>query len=343
MARNLHEIPEQYWDIGEILRYQRNFMLINSERSIGKTYTTQKWVLQQCLKRKRQFCYIVRTKKEREKGVFQEAFEKVQTNEFAGHDFKWTDDTCIIDGEIVGICFCLSESQEIKKRSFPQIDYLIFDEYMIEKQSNARYVKGFKEPDILLNIYHTIDRDEDRVKCFLLGNNTSFYNPYHLHPAFKVEPIKRGEIWKSANVLYQWAEASEYVKAKKTKSKFGRMIAGTEYGIFSNVGEYIEDEESFIEKHTSTANYYCTIKVNGMDFGLYADQQKGRMYVSEKVDPSCPLTYALTLEDQSENVLVTRVKSAHMDRFAKAVRMGILRYESMLIKKACETAIQKLL
>lgn len=337
------ELKEEYWDINVPLRYQRNFMLINSERSIGKTYTTQKWVTERCLKTERQFAYIVRTQDEKKKGVFRKAYEKVEQNEFIGHEFNWDLDCVAIDGAVMGWCFALTESQKLKKSSFPNIDWFIFDEYMIEANSSASYIKGYDEPNLFLSIYHTVDRDEDRVKCFLLGNNTSFYNPYHLHPAFNVQPVKRGGIWTSPNVLYQWAEATPWVKAKKKKSKFGEMIAGSDYGTFANVGDYIEDEESFIEVHDGKANYYCTIKVNGYDFGLYSDTTKGLMYVSEKVDPSCKLTYALTLDDQSENVLVTRIKSAHMDRFAKVIRMGLLRYESMFIKKACEKAIQKLL
>lgn len=343
MPRHAVDIKESYWDIYAILRYQRNFMLINSERSIGKTYTTQKYLIERCIKTKRQFAFIVRTQDEKKKGAFKQAFEKVEKKEFPAKEFAWDTETLCIDGEHLGWCFALTESQKLKKRSFPNIDYFIFDEYMIEAGSSASYIKGFKEPDLLLSIYHTVDRDEDRVKVFMLGNNTTFYNPYHLHPAFNVQPIKRGQIWKSKNVLYQWAEATEWVKSKKRKSKFGEMIAGSDYGLFANVGEYIEDEESFIAKHGSGANYYCTIKANGFDFGLYSDTVQGLMYVSEKIDPSCKLTYALTLDDQSENVFVTRIKSAHMDRLAKVVRMGLLRYESMLIKKACEKAIQKLL
>lgn len=343
MPRHALDIKESYWDIHEILRYQRNFMLINSERSIGKTYTTQKWVLERCLKTGRQFAFIVRTQDEKKKGAFKQAFEKVERNEFPNKEFQWDVETLSIEGEQIGWCFALSESQKLKKRSFPAVDWFIFDEYMLEAGSAASYVKGFKEPDLFLSIYHTVDRDEDRVKVFMLGNNTTFYNPYHLHPAFNVQQVKRGEIWKSANVLYQWAEATPWVKAKKGKSKFGRMIEGSEYGAFANQGEYIEDEECFIAVHDGKANYSFTMKVNGLDFGVYVDLTKGLMYVSEKVDPSCPLTYALTLEDQTENVLVTKVQSVHIKRFTKAVRLGLLRYESMLIKKMCEKAIAKLL
>lgn len=344
MPKHAHQgIKEEYWDINEVLRYQRNFMLINSERSIGKTYTTEKWVLEKCIKTHKQFAYIVRTKDEKKKGAFQKGFVKVETIEFQGKEFTWDTETLCIDGEHIGWCFALTEAQNIKKNSYPNIDYIIFDEYMIEAKSNARYIKGFGEPVILLSIYHTIDRDEDRVKVFMLGNNTSFYNPYHIHPAFNVQPVKKGEIWKSKNVLYQNAVATEWVKAKKKKSKFGEMVSGSEYGNFANLGTYIEDEESFIAKHEGTAKHIFIVKINGLQFGIYSDMTKGLIYVSESYDPMCPLIYALTLDDQSENVLITKVKTGHLVWFTKAIKQGLLRYESMLIKKMCEPAIQKLL
>lgn len=38
-----------HWNIYEILPYQRNFNFINSERSIGKTYTTEAYVIDKCI------------------------------------------------------------------------------------------------------------------------------------------------------------------------------------------------------------------------------------------------------------------------------------------------------
>lgn len=337
-------VKEEYWNIHEILRYQRNFMLINSERSIGKTYTTQKWVIEKCLKEKRQFAYIVRTKDQKKKGVFQQAFEKVEKNEFKGKEFSWDTETLTIDGELVGWCFALSESQQLKQRSFPNVDYFIFDEYIIEKDSSSSYVKGMAEPTLLLSIYDTVDRREDRVKVFMLANNATFYNPYHLNPAFPVANIELGKIWKNENVLYQRPIATEWVRRKNTGTKFARMVDSTDYGRFATRGEFIEDEETFIAKHEGTARYSFTIRVGGINFGIWTDMNvTGLMYVSEKVDPSCPIIYALTLDDQSENTLVTKVKSAHINRFTQAVKQGVVRYESMLIKKMCEKAIAKLI
>ena len=53
-----------YWNINEILSYQRNFNFINGPRSIGKTYTTLKHIIDNSIKRNKEFAYIVRTQDE---------------------------------------------------------------------------------------------------------------------------------------------------------------------------------------------------------------------------------------------------------------------------------------
>lgn len=332
----------KYWNIFEVLTKQRNFMLINGERGIGKTYTAQKWILDKCIKRNKEFIYITRTINEKTDNVFQKAHEKVERNEFPDNEFKWSIDTLRIDDETRGWCIALSESQKIKKRSFPSVDYILFDEYMLEDASRSSYVSGWSEPDLLLSIYQTVDRDEDRVKCFMLGNNTSFYNPYHLHPAFNIRPVKPGGIWMSKNVLYQYAVATSDVKDKKAKSKFGEMITGTKYGDYANDGKYIEDEESFIGQHDGKSIYQFTIIINGVSFGVYNAPHKGYVYISEKTDPSNPFIYALTLEDHRENTLLTKAQTPYIKWLSRAIKAGAVRYESMLIKKMCEKVLYTL-
>lgn len=332
-----------YWDINKILPYQRNFNLINGERSIGKTYTTQKWVVGKCLEKHQQFVYLVRTQSEKKEGVLERAFEKVMSKEYPGVETICTEETMRANGEIIGFCIAISESHKIKKRSFPNVYYIIFDEYMLEDSSMSNYVSGWKEPDLLLSIYHTIDREEDRVKVFMLGNNTSFFNPYHLHPAFNIQPIKQGQIWTSENVLYQWAEGSKDLKEKRANSKFGKMIQNTRYGEYASAGHFIEDNEDFIAVHDGKAQYEFTIICGGIQYGVYADQNKGLVYISDKTDPSCPFVYALTIDDHTENVMLTKGKPGALEWFSKCIKIGVVRFENMYIKKLTEGEIYKLL
>ena len=65
-----------HWNIYEILPFQRNFNLINGERSLGKTYTCQMFVLDKCIQKGLEFVYIVRTQDEKKNGVLEMVLKK---------------------------------------------------------------------------------------------------------------------------------------------------------------------------------------------------------------------------------------------------------------------------
>ena len=58
-----------HWNIYDVLPYQRNFNLINSERSIGKTFTTLFYFIDKCITKKLEFVYITRTKEEKQENA----------------------------------------------------------------------------------------------------------------------------------------------------------------------------------------------------------------------------------------------------------------------------------
>lgn len=331
-----------YWNIHEILPYQKNFNFINGPRSIGKSYTTQKFVLRKCLEKGLQFVYITRTIAERKEGVFKQAFEKVCVQEFPDYSFEFTSDvmTNPDDGAIIGYCIALTEAQKKKKPSYPQVKYIIFDEYMLEMNNSGRYVNGWREPDTFLSLYHTIDREEDRVICFLLGNNTSFFNPYHMHPAFSIPEISPGGIWYSKNVLYQWALPSEELKEEKAKSKFIQMIEGTSYSQYAVTGSYIEDNRNFVEVRTSNARHLFYFEYMGARYGVWYDANAGRIFIDYKYDPSCRMAYALTLADHTENTTLTQGKKPTLlEWLGQNFKRGNVRYVNMAVKKMAEQAI----
>lgn len=137
----------KYWDIRKYPPYQRCFNFINSERSIGKTYTTQGFFLEQAIKKAREFVYIVRTQDEQKKGVFGKAFEKVVRNEFKEYNFEFTKTECFLvieneNGDVVektplGYCIALSEATKNKKINYPNVKWLMFDEYIVDEKEKV--------------------------------------------------------------------------------------------------------------------------------------------------------------------------------------------------------------
>ena len=337
----------KYWDIGKILAYQRNFNFINGERSIGKTYTTIKFCINRAITRGQEFVYIVRTQYEKLNNALELALQKVLMNEFPELNIKFTTEKATVTTEnengqkttiTLAYCLALTEAVKIKKMSFPNVKYMIFDEYMLEENRNTRYVDGWREPDLLLNIYHTIDREEDRVIVFMLGNNTSFYlNPYHRHAAFNIPKIDKGKIWTSENVLFQWAEATEELKQEKSKSKFIKMISDSEYGQYAAKGEYINDVTDFVEIRPNSARPYFTILYESEKYGIWYDAKTGYVFIDDRYDPSIPSIYALTLADHTEDtVLVNKANSNCIKWLSKMYKLGNVKFTSMKIKAKAE-------
>lgn len=337
-----------HWRPQLILPYQRNFNLINGERSIGKSYGTQYFCIDKAITKGIEFASIVRTKTQKEDNVLQQSFEKVIANEFKKCRFEFTKDIgYFVDGSgdvtnrnALVHCFALSEYQALKNLSFPRIKYFIFDEYMLEKGSKSKYFDGWKEPDRFLNIYHTVDREEDRVICFMLGNNTSFYNPYHMHKAFNIPNIDKGELWYSKNVLFQWADSSHELKQHKSSCKFLEMIDDTEYGSYASKGNYIDDNLHFIMPLAGTARHTFIIIYDGIPFGVWNDIKNGYIYVSDKVDMSCKLQYALNTDSHRENTMLTKTGSiSTLKWLATNYKLGNVRFTSMEVKIKAEKGV----
>lgn len=334
-----------YWNINEILPYQRNFNLINGSRSIGKTYTLQKWLIKKCYDNNKQFIYLVRTKNELNSHIFEQAFDKVLSREYPDMESIFDLTEFHFGGKTIGFALALSDFQRNKKRSFPNVDYLMFDEYMIEKDSPIRYVSGWNEPNLFLNLYHSIDREEDRVKCFMLGNNVTFYNPYHMHPAFQFneEPYP-GCILTKDNVLFQWALPSAELQDSRKNSKFLNMIAGTDYDAYANKGVYIEDSSTFVEPRSDKARHLFVIIFNSVNYGIWFDSLSGIAYVDFAYDPSCRFKYAITLQDHSNATMFNASHSRGLlGWFTECFKDGSVRFVSVEVKKRFEPALKFLL
>lgn len=295
-------------DIMNLMTYGCNFIMIDAPRSVGKTYSALKIIIKNCIKNGVEFAYICRTQEEKKAGVLEKSVQKVMQNEYKGIEYECdTDKMYIVDNEekrVLAYCLALSESQKIKKYSYPKCKYMLFDEYMLE--SGGRYVQGEHEPDLLLSIYHTIDREEDRVICFLLGNNTNFYNPYHMHKAFHIPYCEEGQTYRGNNVVFRRLGRSIELTMSKESCKFLQMIDGTDYGNFATGGVYGDSHNEFIATRPSAAKLYIAIVYNGTYYGMWYDNTTYLMYIDTKVNPNCKNAYAATDKDISESVLRNR-------------------------------------
>lgn len=220
--------------------------------------------------------------------------------------------------------------------------FIFFDEYLLEKYQVHSYVNGWHEPDLFLSIYHTIDREEDRVKCFLLGNTLNFFNPYHLHPAFNIPMVKKDKIWYSENVLFQYATPSIKLKENREECKFLNMIKDSNYGRQAKDGIYIDTNFSFIKKLSNKCYYKFTLAYLGEKFGVFQEKQTGCVIISEKFDRSCQAIYALSLDDHNENTVIA-FKAPAIKWLSNHYQMGNVFFSNMITKTKIEKGVLSVL
>ena len=341
----------KYFDIYKILPYQRSFNLINAIRSVGKTYVIQWWCMDKAIKNHREIVALFRTQNEIDKGILEQWYFKVLQNEFSEYVFKFNkreiwreyeDEKGNIQKDVLVRAFALSEYRTVKKMSMPLVNYIIFDEYIIEDGLISDYYRGWNEPSALLSIYHSIDRDEHRVKVFMMANTSSFYNPYHLDGFFDIPTPTLGKIWTSKEVLFWWVEPSEMLKKEKENDEFFKATLKSLYGKFANTSTYNEDKETFIHDVPFQSIVMCSLIYENEVYTVYNNVPlDGNVYIKDCHDRRSKITYALTLDDHSENTFLVKSQSfSHINFIKKALQCGRLRFDNIKCKKKFDGALK---
>lgn len=345
-----------FWDIGRTLTYNSLFNFIVGNRGGGKTYGATKRVIDNFINKKEQFGYIRRYKddlKEPMNHFFDAIKDSYPDYEFKndnkhlyirlkpeGDNVPWTKE------DIAGYGFVLATASNKKSISYPNITTLIFDEFLLDK-GNVVYVPN--EPEKLLNLYETIARpgtQHPRVVLFMLANALTVTNPYFLYFGLRLsdKQDKNGKyIWKhpTKSMLVEDVRNAAFIDAKKN-TEFGAIINGTKYADYSIENKFLLDDDTFIEKKSKNAKYYFTFVYKGNKYGVWADIEEGKMYVSKDIDPSFVLVYTLTLKDHQPNTMFLKSKNraGHFKIFIENYKLGNVRFESMDIKNITYEVIQ---
>ena len=329
-----------FWDILKTLSYNCLFNFIISLRGGGKTYGCLKYCIQKYLKEKKngrtwQFVYVRRQENELKKLTISRGgrlFDAVK-REFPDHVLKAESNTLYCDGEVCGYAIQLSNAFTQKSDTFPNVQMIIFDEFIAIKQSS--YLPD--EVTKFLELYETIARpgtDHPEVRVFFLGNAVTQTNPYFEY--FYLERPYEGQYKRfgtNKDILVQDVDVPELQK-EKHNSRFGQLINGTEYASYAIDNEWLEDNTDFIKKKTKDCEYRMSIRYNGAWLGVWYDDLDWMYYISADVDLQYPVKYSATTDDHKPNVMLIK-NAKRMNSFkhlTDAYNMGAIRYESIKLK-----------
>lgn len=247
-------------------------------RGVGKTYGAKRLAIKAYLRDGSQFIYIRRRVAELDKRA---SFFADIKHEFPDYAFRVEG----LEGQICRdpkaakktwetICYfeALSTSHKRKSTPYPKVKFIIYDEFVIDK-ANTQYLKN--EFTMFNDFYNTVDRFQDRVKVFFLGNAVTIDNPYFLE--LGIRPIQEFSKSHDGYVVVNIVDSKEYAN-EVMNSKFGRFIASTSYADYAVGNEFHDNHNKLIEDKPGTARYTFTIETPSGGFSIWHDAKTSKIY-----------------------------------------------------------------
>lgn len=327
-----------YWyDKGQLLSYKMFFNMVIGNRGGGKTYGFKTWAIDDFLKTGRQFVWLRRYGTEIElmrKSFFEDIAQKYPAHKFEIKGNKKAG-KFYVDNKLMGFYFALSTSAIAKSSSYPLVDKIIFDEFLI-MGNTYKYLS--EEVVLLLEFIETIFRNRENDPkaiqprgVYLAGNNITIANPYFLY--FNIKPFKqRFYIDKVKGLLVEQYSNKSFIETKK-QSHIGKLTAGTTYAEYAIENKSYLDNDKFIAKKPSNASFNCAIDYKGKTYGFWLDYKNGNMYVNMQYDPDSYNHFSLTKEDHSINTfLIKNINNTYLRNVVWLFRAGCMYFENQQIK-----------
>ena len=334
-----------FYNLDKVLSYNAFLNIIIGERGVGKTYSAKKYVINRWLKKRKQFVYIRRYETDLEASVGSTSddkfFEQVKS-EFPDHEFKINKSKKVrklyIDNNVCGYALPLSSADSLKSSTYENVDTIIYDEFMLKEGSSQHYLRN--EPEIILDIVETVGRLRD-VKLFLLGNAISSTPPIMSYFNVTLPYNSDIKLFKDGLILVNYIKNEPYREFKKS-TKFGKLIEGTRYSRYAIDNEFLTDSKSFIRKK-SESKFYFIFTLNNINYGVWRDKNDF-IYISDDIDPNCPLKFALNVDDHDETtILLTIRNNPYFNTLISHYRFAQLCFESQTIKNNVMSKLSKYL
>lgn len=331
---------EKFYSGFRVLSFGTSWIFIVGNRTAGKSFFWKWYAVKRFIEHGEQFVYVRRYKNDLKKTV--KFFFSDIGFKFEGHKLFIKGRDFFIDNQLAGTSIALTEAENYKSATMPNVKIIIFDEFL---NKNERYLggrDGNAEVDACLNLYQTIARGDgefirDDVRFVFISNAMSVVNPYFLY--FGIDRL----IQKDTRFLRQpggkkgWVlemVVNENAKEAVKESKFGDLIEGTEYARMALDNEFFLDNDQFVEKAPKSCRYQCSMKYAGRTFGLWADRMNSIFYVNEKYDPSCKIIYSLDNGSHTVGSTMANRSSMFFKCLKRAYESGQVRFSSQLAKNA---------
>lgn len=325
----------KWYNPSDMDSYGKTLNFIIGGRGIGKTYSMKRRCIKRFLRSGKQFIYVRRYKSELKKirQFFDDIaleFPKLKLIVKGGKDGA----RFYINDKLAGWAVPLSGYSTEKSTPYPNVDTIIFDEFLVEK-GMTRYLPD--EVGCFLNFMHTIDRKRGVTRAFLLANAVTIVNPYFLYWEIQPNIEKRYNTFpnrrNTRHIMVEIPNDSEFYNDEEL-TPFEELITDTKYGDYAIKNTFVNDNDTFIIKRSKAAKFMFAIYYKERTLGIWVDYGRGYMYTSYEFDPNTRYIYSLSTVDHRPNMLLmANWKSDHyLKQLVKAFKFGYLCFDNQVIK-----------
>lgn len=329
-------VQENVWyDVNKTLSYNCLFNFVVGPRGVGKTYSCKRRVIRKFLKTGTQFVYLRRYKTELEPSELEKFFDDIMV-EFPDVQFGVEAGRFFIDEHLAGYAIPLSKAAQFKSVPFPKVETIIFDEFIID-QGMIRYLPN--EVITFNEMYSTIARLRD-VTVLFLSNSITFVNPYFIFYDLKLQQGQK--ILKKGDILLELVENKRYTEMA-SQTRFGRIIANTEYGKYALENKFLRDNDTFIEQMPAAGTAIFNLVLQEQKFTVYSVIGKNYWYVSDKVDHTCKRNISFDAESHNLSTSMKGERAALLwiEEFRQKYFRAEVRFTTIKAKNLITQAIKK--
>ena len=332
-----------FWNPEKVISHDCLLNFILGERGVGKSFSMTKFVIDDFLRHGHEFVYLRRYKTELDTSV-PKFFDAIRNENVYGEDFELKVkksskmSELVVDGRTAGYAVALSTANILKSTSFAKVKNIVFDEFIIDRGA-YHYLPN--EVEKMLDIIETIARLRN-VRVFFLGNSLTISNPYFNYFDIFVPRDCEYRTFKDGLILVNYIKNQKYRDVKKN-TKFGRLIAGTDYGNYAIENQFLRDNESFIEKRHEDGINWNVVNLFGRTYGVWIGKQSRKIYVESSYDKRNRRVYSTDEYNHDENTLLLCARKDWFKIVAENYKIGNVRFENQRCKEDCMKLLRKIL
>lgn len=320
----------KYYDISQLLSYNKILNFVIGQRGGGKTFGAKKWAINDFLKKGNEFIWIRHFKQELKQLKRNFWDDIIHSGLYPDVEFSISGDKLYINNQLCGYLVALSTANQLKSASFPKVNKIIFDEFIFERGHN--HYRGDEVIDFI-NLMDTVIRDRDNCRALLIANNVQTTNPYFHYFNIRGDQTKRFVFDHQRGICIEFYTGSTYAE-ERLKTRFGKLIDGTEYGDFSLYNKPRLDNDDFIEKRPTYCRFMYSLLWKGYYIGVWFDNKNDRLYFSNQYDKS-GIVFSMTTDDHSPNMMFLKQfkQMSQIKDIKYAYSVGHLYFENQMIKR----------